>query len=66
MSDVPEQLEPEELQKWLNQIAQANHHNIFCHCRDCHQEWIASDLDSHCPCGSYNVERIPCWQFPDD
>ncbi|TVQ48132.1 MAG: hypothetical protein EA365_01670 [Gloeocapsa sp. DLM2.Bin57] len=66
MSNFSDQLKPEERQKWLNKIAKANQNNIFCHCRDCDWEWVDSDLGNNCRCGSFNIERIACWQFPDD
>jgi Zn finger protein HypA/HybF involved in hydrogenase expression len=60
-------LEPDELQEWRSQIEIANRNNIFCHCRSCHAEWIDSSFEANCKqCGSQDVERISCWQFPDD
>jgi hypothetical protein len=64
----PEQqsrLSLEELQQWQAGIEEANQHNIWCHCRVCDREWVASD-NIPCECGSRNVEYIACWQFPDD
>ncbi|MBE9225092.1 hypothetical protein IQ264_06530 [Phormidium sp. LEGE 05292] len=59
------QLTPDELQEWQMKITIANLHNILCHCRNCNQEWVASSYEN-CSCGSTDVERILCWQFPDD
>lgn len=56
-----------ELNQWRKNIEAANKNNIFCHCRNCHNEWVDSTEDAICPqCGSANVEHISCWQFPDD
>ncbi len=66
MTNFPSQLDPDERQKWLAKIETANQHNILCHCRVCGWEWIDSTLDAMCRCGSSDVERIICWQFPDD
>ncbi|NJN87672.1 MAG: hypothetical protein HC881_16875 [Leptolyngbyaceae cyanobacterium SL_7_1] len=46
-------------------IAAADRNNILHHCRVCQAEWIAS-FDRRCLCGSDRIERIACWQFPDD
>lgn len=59
------QLSPEELYQWHLRIEEANRYNIWCHCRECNREWIASRPVA-CECGSKNVESIACWQFPDD
>ncbi|HEY9626180.1 MAG TPA: hypothetical protein V6C84_02675 [Coleofasciculaceae cyanobacterium] len=64
-SQSPSQLSSEEWYEWQRRIEEANRCNIWCHCRDCDREWIAS-ANVSCPCGSRNVEHIPCWQFPDD
>lgn len=56
---------PEELARWRFGLLQANHNNVLCHCRRCDRQWIASAPEP-CPCGSTNIEAIPCWQFPDD
>jgi len=54
------------IQQWQRKIERANHNNIFCHCRDCGQEWVDSQEDVICgQCGSKNLEQIRCWQFPD-
>ncbi|MGK7949109.1 MAG: hypothetical protein AB4368_09975 [Xenococcaceae cyanobacterium] len=66
MSDLPSQLSPEERQEWLSKIQTANRNNIFCHCRRCGKEWIDSTFEANCSCGSSDLERISCWQFPDD
>ncbi|MBF2000932.1 MAG: hypothetical protein IGS38_09470 [Synechococcales cyanobacterium M58_A2018_015] len=63
--DPSPQLSPEELQAWQQSIEEANRYNIWCHCRQCHREWIAS-TELPCECGSSSVEYIACWQFPDD
>jgi hypothetical protein len=65
MPETPSHLSPEELQAWRSSLQEANRHNIFCHCRRCNQEWVASDHVA-CSCGSKDVEYIACWQFPDD
>jgi Zn finger protein HypA/HybF involved in hydrogenase expression len=65
MTDRPSLFTPEELRQWQANLAQANDNNVFCHCKDCDREWIASSDDVPCPCGSRRVEYIPCWQFPD-
>ena len=64
MSENNSELTPDELQEWQMKITIANLHNIFCHCRHCNQEWVASTYEN-CSCGSTDVERILCWQFPD-
>jgi hypothetical protein len=63
MSDSP-QLTPTELHEWKQSLEEANRYNIFCHCRECKREWVASKPEA-CICGSNHVERIACWQFPD-
>ncbi|MEB3268133.1 MAG: hypothetical protein VKJ09_06310 [Leptolyngbya sp.] len=65
MTDRPSQFTPEELRQWQAKLAQANDNNVFCHCKDCDREWIASSDDVPCACGSRRVEYIACWQFPD-
>jgi hypothetical protein len=65
MADIPQQLTPQEWQEWQLIIEAANLHNILHHCRTCDREWVASTEES-CPCGSTKIERIACWQFPDD
>ncbi|NJK39934.1 MAG: hydrogenase maturation nickel metallochaperone HypA [Oscillatoriales cyanobacterium RM2_1_1] len=62
---------PEDYQSlveaWGTKIAQANQRNIFCHCAQCQAEWVSSGEEQPCPtCGSHQIERISCWQFPDD
>ncbi|MEC4817002.1 MAG: hypothetical protein SAK29_27595 [Scytonema sp. PMC 1069.18] len=55
------------IEEWRQKIAIADRNNIFCHCRICHTEWVGSTFDTLCiRCGSADVERISCWQFPDD
>lgn len=56
---------PSDLEEWQSRLQEANRHNVFCHCKQCGAEWIASDPEP-CGCGSYQVEHILCWQFPDD
>ncbi|NBD32176.1 MAG: hypothetical protein GVY17_04190 [Cyanobacteria bacterium] len=54
------------IQQWQRKIKFANQNNIFCHCRDCGQEWVDSQEEVICgQCGSKNLEQIRCWQFPD-
>jgi len=55
-----------EIRQWQAKIATANRNNIFCHCRECGAEWVESSFSAVCKGGSSNVERISCWQFPDD
>lgn len=55
----------EELTQWQATLAEANRTNIFCHCRQCDREWVASTEET-CICGSSSVQHIACWQFPDD
>jgi Zn finger protein HypA/HybF involved in hydrogenase expression len=56
-----------EIQRWQQKIEIANRNNIFCHCLQCDREWVDSSLEAICTsCGSNKVERIACWQFPDD
>jgi hypothetical protein len=59
------QLSSGELQQWQLSLEEANRHNIWCHCRECDFEWVAS-AEVPCQCGSKRVEYIACWQFPDD
>lgn len=55
------------IEQWQRQVKLADRYNIFCHCRECDEEWVASQADVSCfNCGSDNVEKIRCWQFPDD
>ncbi len=61
----PQQLSPEELAEWQRCLAEANRNNVFCHCRQCNEEWVASGKEACHHCGSLNVESIACWQFPD-
>jgi hypothetical protein len=61
------QFTPEELHQWQLALAAANRNNIWCHCKNCDAEWVSSDEQGSClTCGSDRVERILCWQFPDD
>jgi rubrerythrin len=67
MSDILSQQDISEIRNWQEKIAIANQNNIFCHCRTCSYEWVDSTFEAVCPnCGSKKVERISCWQFPDD
>jgi len=53
--------------EWQQNIEEANRNNIFCHCQSCSYEWVDSSFEAICSqCGSTAVERISCWQFPDD
>lgn len=55
------------IHEWQGKITEANRHNILCHCRHCNYKWIDSHFDATCcQCGGSDVERIACWQFPDD
>ena len=58
-------LTPEELKAGRDRIAAANINNVLHHCRKCDYEWVATHAEA-CRCGSKSVERIMCWQFPDD
>jgi hypothetical protein len=58
-------LTPEELQEWHRSIAEANRSNVFCHCRQCDAEWVASSPKLCRVCGGQDIEFILCWQFPD-
>jgi hypothetical protein len=58
-------LTPEELQEWHRSIAEANRNNVFCHCRGCEAEWVASSPKPCLTCGGKDIEFILCWQFPD-
>lgn len=66
MAEYHSHFHPQELQEWQLKIEAANLYNIFCHCRQCDREWVASSSEVPCDCGSTNVEHIACWQFPDD
>jgi hypothetical protein len=55
-----------EFREWQQKIEIANRNNIFCHCRRCGAQWVDSSFEASCSCGSSDVERISCWQFPDD
>ncbi len=64
-NDPESVLTPEELKAGRDRIAAANINNVLHHCRKCDYEWVASHAEA-CRCGSKSVERIMCWQFPDD
>jgi putative hemolysin len=54
------------IREWREKIQVANRNNVFCHCRQCQEEWVDSSFEAACrACGSADVERISCWQFPD-
>ncbi len=59
-----EPLSPQEQRDWRQRIEAANHNNIYCRCRRCTYEWVASTREP-CQCGSQSIEYIACWQFPD-
>ncbi|MEL6222514.1 MAG: hypothetical protein AAFR31_07725 [Cyanobacteria bacterium J06627_8] len=61
----PQQLSPTELAEWQRCLKEANRNNVFCHCRQCDSEWVASEKEACSRCGSLDVEAIACWQFPD-
>ena len=66
MTEIPRPLNDDELKEWQLRLNEANRHNIFCHCRNCGEEWVDSFTDVRCKsCGSRDVEYIACWQFPD-
>ena len=65
MSEISPTIAPTDLALGRRIIADLNQHNVFCHCRDCDREWVASQ-PQRCICGSNQVEAIACWQFPDD
>lgn len=55
------------IREWQEKVAEANRNNIFYHCRYCGNEWVNYYFDiAYCSCGSSDVEKISCWQFPDD
>ncbi|HEY9827547.1 MAG TPA: hypothetical protein V6D19_19080 [Stenomitos sp.] len=56
---------PAQMDAWQQTLAEANCHNVFCHCRGCHAEWVASGPTPCKGCGSREIEYILCWQFPD-
>lgn len=66
MSEKSQWLSEAEQRDWQWRLRVANHNNIFCHCHACGREWVDSTDDAGCICGSDRVERIACWQFPDD
>lgn len=66
MSEIFSEEDLYELHEWRHKVKVANHNNIFCHCRTCGAEWVDSSFEAICGCGSLDVERISCWQFPDD
>ncbi|MGQ4646567.1 hypothetical protein [Lyngbya aestuarii] len=67
MSEINSKKDASLICQWRNKIEVANRNNIFCHCRSCGYEWVNSSVDAACSsCSSKDVERISCWQFPDD
>ncbi len=65
MTEEPSYFTQTELEAWQRSLELANYRNIWCHCRKCEREWVASEPEA-CVCGSKAVEAIACWQFPDD
>jgi hypothetical protein len=78
-SAPPTYLTPQELTQWQAALAEADRHNIFCHCHSCGYEWVSSQRipehpqitersrSAECPqCKGSKIESIACWQFPDD
>jgi len=54
------------IKHWQGMVHRADRNNVFCQCRHCQYEWVASARTASCPqCASPDVERIACWQFPD-
>jgi rubrerythrin len=67
MSESNQEKDISLIKDWQTKIEIANRNNIFGHCHSCNYEWVDSSFDKVCPsCGSGDVERISCWQFPDD
>lgn len=62
--EPPSHFTPEEMAEWRRRLAEASRNNVFCHCKTCDREWVASQVEP-CVCGSKAVEHILCWQFPD-
>ena len=62
MSDPQPQFTSIELKDWQQSLEEADRHNVFCYCRACDHEWVASKPEA-CICGSKSVEHIACWQF---
>ncbi|MEM9155712.1 MAG: hypothetical protein AAGB13_11875 [Cyanobacteria bacterium P01_F01_bin.33] len=65
MSTILTPAELAALREYRHAIAAANRNNVWCHCRQCDREWIASSRQT-CKCGSRKIEYVLCWQFPDD
>ncbi|MCG9891300.1 MAG: hypothetical protein MH252_09505 [Thermosynechococcaceae cyanobacterium MS004] len=65
MNEPEPLLTQQELHQWHRGIAEANRNNVFCHCRSCQAEWVASGPTACTVCSSKDVEFILCWQFPD-
>ncbi|MGG6294189.1 hypothetical protein ACQ4M4_07195 [Leptolyngbya sp. AN02str] len=65
MKETSNLFTPKELADWQQALDLANYTNILHHCHVCDREWVAS-TEEICCCGSRSVERIACWQFPDD
>ncbi|MBE9028309.1 hypothetical protein IQ266_00880 [filamentous cyanobacterium LEGE 11480] len=55
-----------EYAQWQINLAEASRNNIWCHCRACAREWVASSTTETCTCGSPNIQYVHCWMFPDD
>jgi hypothetical protein len=65
-SQPPPHLTPTEYAQWQATLAEASRNNIWCHCRQCDREWVASTTAETCTCGSQNIQYVHCWMFPDD
>ena len=63
--EIAPQLSSAERTEWDRRLAEASRNNVFCHCRQCAEEWVASKREACHQCGSMDVEAIACWQFPD-
>ncbi len=55
MSDLQSQFS--ELKEWRQSLEEADRHNIFCHCRACDYEWVASKPEA-CVWGSKSAGLI--------
>lgn len=64
VSDILTSAELAAIQEYRRAIVAANRNNVWCHCRHCDREWIASTRQ-RCACGSTDIEYVLCWQFPD-
>ncbi|NEO92300.1 MAG: hypothetical protein F6K56_19505 [Moorea sp. SIO3G5] len=67
MSEPTPKPDTSQINEWRRKIEIANRNNIFGHCRTCGYQWVDYSVDKTCrQCSSHDVERISCWQFPDD